>query len=73
MVEETVVIAVTVMALSLVLPWWTCQRRRDGLLDHLWPEMDHQHHASSHVVIVVLEQETVVVRTAVLEDEDELL
>lgn len=50
-----------------------CLRRRDGLLDHLWPEMDHQHHASSHVVIVVLEQETVVVRTAVLEDEDELL
>ena len=50
-----------------------CLRRRDGLLDHLWPEIDHQHHASSHVVIVVLEQETVVVRTAVLEDEDELL
>ena len=50
-----------------------CLRRRDGLLDHLWPEMDHQHHASSHVVIVVLEQETVVVRTAILKDEDELL
>ena len=34
--------------------------------------MVHQHHASSRVVIVVLEQETVVDRTAVLENEDEL-
>ena len=41
---------------------------RDGLLDLLCPEMGHQHHASSHVVIVVLEQETVVDRMAVLED-----